>query len=78
MPTTIRAAAPPDPGALVKTGTGTLTLSGDNTYGGGTTINAGALMLGNGGATGSILGDVAVNTGALFAINHSDTLRSRA
>ena len=61
------------PGALVKTGTGTLTLSGDNTYSGGTTINAGALMLGNGGATGSILGDVAVNTGALFAINHSDT-----
>ena len=61
------------PGALVKTGTGTLTLSGANTYSGGTTINAGALMLGNGGATGSILGDVAVNTGALFAINHSDT-----
>ncbi|TPJ24349.1 hypothetical protein FJ425_21270 [Mesorhizobium sp. B2-7-2] len=57
-------------GSLVKTGTGTLTLSGANTYNGGTTINGGILQLGNGGGTGSILGDV-VNNGVL-AFNRSD------
>jgi autotransporter-associated beta strand protein len=30
-------------GSLVKVGTGTLTLSGNNSYGGGTIINAGTL-----------------------------------
>ena len=57
-------------GALVKTGTGTLTLSGSNTYTGGTTISGGTLQLGNGGATGSISGNV-VNNGIL-AFDRSD------
>jgi fibronectin-binding autotransporter adhesin len=45
-------------GAFTKDGAGTLTLSGENTYSGGTTISAGTLQLGNGGTTGSIVGDV--------------------
>jgi fibronectin-binding autotransporter adhesin len=39
---------------LTKAGTGTMILSGDNSYTGGTTISAGTLQLGNGGANGSI------------------------
>jgi autotransporter-associated beta strand protein len=44
-------------GSIVKTGTGTWTLTGANTYGGGTTVNAGILQLGAGGsllATGAL------------------------
>src|SRR5207245_7479568 len=58
-------------GSLTKVGTGTLTLTGANTYSGGTTISAGTLQLGNGGTSGSIVGDV-VNNGT-FAVNRSDT-----
>jgi len=36
-------------GALTKAGSGTLVLAGDSSYGGGTTIAAGTLQLGNGG-----------------------------
>ncbi|MGX5799737.1 autotransporter domain-containing protein [Bradyrhizobium sp. Arg314] len=58
--------------ALAKTGSGALTLSGASTYSGGTTISAGTLQLGNGGTTGSIVGNV-VNNGTL-AFNRSDAL----
>ena len=47
------------------------TLTGANTYTGGTTISAGTLELGNGGASGSITGDVLDN--GTFAINRSDS-----
>lgn len=51
-------------GALTKLGNGTLTLMGNSTFAGTTTIAAGTLQLGNGGATGSLAGDI-VNGGTL-------------
>ena len=59
-------------GALTKAGAGLLALTGANTYGGGTTIAAGTLQLGNGGASGSIVGDVADN--GTLAFNRSDSV----
>jgi len=49
-------------GIVVQEGTGTLTLTGTNTYGSGTTISAGVLQIGNGGTSGTIgSGPVTVN-----------------
>ncbi|MBT2323621.1 autotransporter-associated beta strand repeat-containing protein, partial [Variovorax paradoxus] len=59
-------------GALRQQGTGTTVLTGANSYTGGTTIAAGTLQLGNGGTSGSIVGDV-VNNGTLV-LDRSDTL----
>jgi autotransporter-associated beta strand protein/T5SS/PEP-CTERM-associated repeat protein len=64
----------PFSGVLVKSGAGTLTLTGANTYSGGTTINGGTLQLGNGGTTGSITGNVATSSGATLAFNRSNNL----
>jgi T5SS/PEP-CTERM-associated repeat protein/autotransporter-associated beta strand protein len=57
-------------GAMRQIGSGTTVLTGNNAYSGGTTISAGILQLGNGGASGSIVGDVLDN--ATLAINRSD------
>ena len=61
---------PAGPARWTKVGTGTMILSGNNTYTGGTTITAGTLQLGNGGTTGSILGNVVNN--ATLAFNRSN------
>ena len=58
-------------GAVQLLGSGTTTLTGNNTYTGGTTITAGTLQLGNGGASGSIEGNVS-NNGTL-TFDRSDT-----
>lgn len=51
------------PGSLTKTGTGSLTLSGANSYSAGTTLSAGTLTLASDTAAGS--GSVALNGGTL-------------
>ncbi len=57
-------------GALTKSGSGTVTLTNDNGYTGGTTVNDGTLALGNGGSSGSVKGDI-LNNGTL-KINRND------
>jgi autotransporter-associated beta strand protein len=57
---------------LIKDGSGTLTLTGLNTYSGGTMISAGSLQIGDGGTTGSIAGNVAVNNNSTLAFDRSD------
>ena len=59
-------------GSVTKLGAGTLTLTGANTYSGGTTITAGTLQVGNGGTTGSVVGNI-VDNGALV-FNRSNAL----
>ncbi|UGY21845.1 autotransporter domain-containing protein [Bradyrhizobium septentrionale] len=50
-------------GAVTKTGNGTLVLSGNNTYSGGTIINAGMLQLSGAGTLGATSGTTTVNGG---------------
>jgi fibronectin-binding autotransporter adhesin len=53
-------------GSLTKQGAGTLTLSGANSYGGGTTISNGTLQIGAGGTTGLITGNITNNSALVF------------
>ena len=58
-------------GPTTKTGSGTLILSANNPYTGGTLISSGTLQVGNGGASGS-LGSGTVNNYATLVFNRSD------
>ncbi|MDM0074340.1 autotransporter outer membrane beta-barrel domain-containing protein [Variovorax sp. J2P1-59] len=59
-------------GSVTQLGTGTTLFTADNTYSGGTTITAGTLQLGDGGATGSVVGNIVNN--AMLVVNRSNTL----
>ena len=59
-------------GGLAKAGSGLLTLTNANTYGGPTTVNGGTLQVGNGGSTGSLASTVfMVSPNATLAYNVS-------
>ena len=59
--------------ALAKNGTGTQILTGNNTYVGATTVNAGTLQFGDGGTTGTLgSGAASVAAGATLSIRRSD------
>ncbi len=57
-------------GSLTKAGTGKVTLATAQAYTGGTTISAGTLQIGNGGTSGSVLGNITNNAALIF--NRSD------
>ena len=65
-------------GGLTKAGTGTLTLSGANTYSGTTTINAGTLVAANNTALGTVAGGTTVANGATLALQGGITVGAEA
>ena len=60
------------PGALHVAQGGTL--SGNNTYTGGTIVEAGILQLGDGGTSGSVEGGITVNASSVLSLNRSDVV----
>ena len=62
------------PGALVKNGAGTLSLTGNDSFSGSATVNTGTLQIGNGGTWGSVTSGLKVGSGAALAFNRSDNV----
>ncbi|AIR91025.1 hypothetical protein LK03_17915 [Pseudomonas cremoricolorata] len=60
------------PGSLIKNGSGTLILTGNNTFRGGIEINQGTLQVGNGGTKGSVASNI-INNGTLI-FNRNDNI----
>jgi autotransporter-associated beta strand protein/T5SS/PEP-CTERM-associated repeat protein len=60
-------------GVLKKQGAGTLTLDGNNSFTGGTTISDGVLQVGAGGTTGSIVGNLVNNSSLIFNRSNAST-----
>ena len=65
------------PGGLTKAGVGALILTGANTYGGGTTVNAGTLQLGAGGSL-AATGALTVNGGTFDLNSNNQTVGALA
>jgi autotransporter-associated beta strand protein len=61
-------------GGLTQAGAGVLTLLGNNIFSGGATISAGTIQVGNGGASGSLTGEVAVAGGGALVLDRSDNV----
>lgn len=61
-------------GALKKEGSGTLVLSANNTFSGGTTIGAGTLQLGAGGSTGTLSPTGALSNNGVLVFNSASNL----
>jgi autotransporter-associated beta strand protein len=61
-------------GAVDLEGTGTVILPGNNNYSGATTINAGTLQIGNGGATGALNNGNAIADNGMLIFNSTSTL----
>ena len=59
-------------GGILAVAGGTLILTGANTYTGGTEIDVGTLQLGDGGTTGSIVGNVTMTNNGALTFNRSD------
>jgi len=58
--------------ALNKPLTGTLTLTGNNTYTGGTSVSNGTIQIGNGGTSGSVVGNITTGSFGGVSFNRSD------
>jgi filamentous hemagglutinin family protein len=59
---------------LDKAGSGRLTLSGDHSHTGTTTVSAGTLQLGNGGGSGSLAGDIVIHSALVVDRNNDFAL----